>query len=57
MTDESNPKREKQDRADSLAVNRETVQDLTDQEAERAAGGLRAPVRRESEVSCDAGCE
>jgi hypothetical protein len=38
MTDEQKPKPEKQ--VESLELNRETIQDLTEQEAEQAAGGV-----------------
>ena len=42
MTDESKPKPAKQQVQD-LELNRETVQDLTEQESDQAKGGLARP--------------
>jgi hypothetical protein len=54
MTDERNPEA----KMEELELNRETVQDLTEGEAERAQGGRRYSGEQCSgpEYTCAAGC-
>ena len=55
MTDQNNPP--KAERLENLELNKETVQDLTEEDTQGVQGGLRFRPPAPSEPSCDAGCE
>jgi hypothetical protein len=54
MTDERKTRKQQ---IENLDLNKETLQDLTEEHTEGVQGGRRAGAPRPSEPSCDAGCE